>query len=159
MVYSIFGCGRRPRWVYLVREREDGEFNKLHVDSFIQQFRETLAFSGLTGSDKIVDEDPGNLANSTESTGAKPTPPDILNGMFDNLFQKQTPARTMQAVQQPQPETKREVFTLAEGDVMVQWPARLSASSFQDLEDHLNLILRKVKRSVAGESNAGDQSQ
>jgi hypothetical protein len=39
--------------VYLLRERTGTKFNKDHVDSFIGQFRATIAFANLTSSDTI----------------------------------------------------------------------------------------------------------
>jgi hypothetical protein len=42
----------------------------------------------------------------------------------------------------------QDVFTLEEGDVMIQWPKALSAASYQDLEDWLELIKRKAKRAI-----------
>jgi hypothetical protein len=47
--------------------------------------------------------------------------------------------------------TRREVFTLDEGDVVLTFPDNLSAESYADLESHLQLFLRKAKRR-AGET-------
>ena len=41
-----------------------------------------------------------------------------------------------------------EVFTLEEGDVVFQWPSKLSPESFADFEAWLQIILRKAKRAV-----------
>ena len=55
--------------VYLIREREEGLFNKDHVDGFIKQFRDTISFAKLGVSNKIghttgnVKQD--TLANTT----------------------------------------------------------------------------------------------
>ena len=40
------------------------------------------------------------------------------------------------------------MFSLPEGEVFLQWPEPLSPESYEDFESWLNLILRKVKRSV-----------
>lgn len=40
----------------------------------------------------------------------------------------------------------QEVFNLEEGPVTLTFPEKLSAESYQDLEDHLGLFLRKAKR-------------
>ena len=40
------------------------------------------------------------------------------------------------------------MFSLPEGEVVLQWPEPLSPESYEDFESWLNLILRKVKRSV-----------
>ncbi len=37
---------------YLLREREDGTFNRSSVDAFIDQFRKTLKFAGIHGGDE-----------------------------------------------------------------------------------------------------------
>ncbi len=44
---------------------------------------------------------------------------------------------------------RQEIFSLAEGDVMIQWPERMSEDSFQDFTDWLTILQRKIKRSVA----------
>ncbi len=49
---------------YLVWERK---FNEASVDSFIAQFRNTIAFAGLTSSDKMTDEDDWET-NETQNT-------------------------------------------------------------------------------------------
>lgn len=46
------------------------------------------------------------------------------------------------------PGNKEDVFTLEEGSVVLQWPERLSDESVQDLEDWIQLIIRKAKRSA-----------
>ena len=54
----------------------------------------------------------------------------------------------------PMPETpsvgvRREIFGLDEGDVVLTFPENLSADSYDDLEAHLQLFLRKAKRRIA----------
>ena len=44
---------------------------------------------------------------------------------------------------------KRDVFTLAEGEAVLEWPEGLSANSYEDLEGWLELMLRKIKRSTS----------
>jgi hypothetical protein len=45
---------------------------------------------------------------------------------------------------------KEDTFTLDEGDVVLQWPERLSQESYEDLESWMHLQLRKIKRRVVG---------
>jgi len=47
----------------------------------------------------------------------------------------------------------QDVFTLSEGDVVLQWPAGLSPESFEDFKDWLRLIERKVGRAVRSPSD------
>ena len=49
---------------------------------------------------------------------------------------------------EPVQETRRDVFALPEGEVVFQWPARLSAESFEELSEWSALMLRKIGRSV-----------
>ena len=43
---------------------------------------------------------------------------------------------------------RQEVFALTEGDVTIQWPEVLSPDSYQDFDDWLAILKRKIKRSV-----------
>lgn len=47
---------------------------------------------------------------------------------------------------------KQDTFTLDEGTVTIQWPSRLSKASFDDLNDWLEIMTRKMKRAVVSES-------
>jgi hypothetical protein len=44
--------------------------------------------------------------------------------------------------------SKQDVFSLPEGEVVLQWPEPLSSESYEDFESWVKLVLRKVKRSV-----------
>jgi hypothetical protein len=48
----------------------------------------------------------------------------------------------------------QEVFHLPEGTVTISFPTRLSMESYQDLEDQLSLILRRVKRQAGKDEEA-----
>lgn len=52
----------------------------------------------------------------------------------------------------PPKDARREVFALDEGDVVLTFPDNLSAASYDDLESHLQLFLRKAKRRALGEA-------
>lgn len=84
------------------------------------------------------------------------------------------PTTEMQEVPQPQPHakqpiptpgtiptnrplalgTRQDVFSLNEGNVSIQWPASLSPESYEDLAAWLDILKRKIGRSVA--VNFGD---
>jgi hypothetical protein len=42
--------------------------------------------------------------------------------------------------------TRQEIITLDEGDVVITFPKNLSAQSFNDLKDHLELFVKKMQR-------------
>jgi hypothetical protein len=48
----------------------------------------------------------------------------------------------------PRPGMKQEVFTLSEGDVVLQWPARMTAEEYEDFKGWLKLIENKAGRAV-----------
>jgi hypothetical protein len=43
---------------------------------------------------------------------------------------------------------KQDTFTLDEGPVVLQWPSKLSETSYEDFKDWIELQLRKIKRSI-----------
>lgn len=43
---------------------------------------------------------------------------------------------------------KQDVFSLEEGQVVIQWPSNMSASSFEDVRAWLDILERKISRSV-----------
>ena len=48
----------------------------------------------------------------------------------------------------PQSGTRQDVFSLPEGAVIVHWSFPLSPDSFQDIDDWLDILKRKIGRSV-----------
>jgi hypothetical protein len=54
-------------------------------------------------------------------------------------------------------ESRKEIFNLDEGPVILSFPASLSPESYQDLEDYLTLFLRKAKRNASTRQKSDDQ--
>lgn len=48
----------------------------------------------------------------------------------------------------PKPEFRQDLFSLPEGAVTVTWPGSLSPDSYQDFGDWLDILKRKIGRSV-----------
>lgn len=46
------------------------------------------------------------------------------------------------------PGTKEAILPLEEGDVVLHFPDRMTAESFEDFKDWAELMIRKAKRSV-----------
>jgi hypothetical protein len=57
------------------------------------------------------------------------------------------------------PGMKEDVFSLKEGDVVLQYPERLSSASYEDFSAWAQIILRKIKRSVSDNSTEGGGEQ
>ena len=49
---------------------------------------------------------------------------------------------------------RQDVLSLAEGEAVIHWPTPLSPDSIKDLEEWLDLVKRKIKRSAAEPSDA-----
>jgi hypothetical protein len=45
--------------------------------------------------------------------------------------------------------THREIFAVGEGEVTLTWPKEMSQESYQDIEDWLAILLRKMKRAAS----------
>jgi len=120
---------------FLVRKLE---FNDAHVDGFIRLFRSTIAFANLPDSDIMEGEN-----------GESPPAPE----RDEHTRQIAQPKPVAMTIPPPASGTsKQDVFTLDEGPVVVQWPARLSPESIEDVSQWWPIMLRKIKRSVIGTS-------
>jgi hypothetical protein len=122
--------------LYLLRARDGGHFNRNFVDSFIANFRSTLAFAKLDQADKISPA--GDASRRDDDKGKVPDAKKKPSGDDDPPARR----RVMQAG------IKEDVFNLEEGPVVVQYPERLTQESFEDFESYLQLVLRRAKRSV-----------
>jgi len=123
----------------------DRNFNENSVDDVIKKFKDTVAFAKLDTSSSMSSEWV-DLKQGHSDGGDIGMPPDFRlppkneTGDFGNVPPKK-------------PGMKQDVFTLDEGEVLLQWPAKLTPESYEDLNDWLQLILRKAKRSIADDSN------
>ncbi len=52
------------------------------------------------------------------------------------------------------PDTRQDIFSIGEGSVTIQWPASLSPESFEDVSAWLDILKRKIGRSVKVESGS-----
>lgn len=124
------------------------------VDAFLTNYRKSMQFAGLDRGEVEEKQPDGgalgvngdqkggaDIAKPIQSVGAPPpaAPP------------APTPAPTAAPAFVPGLAKKgagmrQEVFALAEGDVTIQWPERLSAESLEDFTDWLRILERKIKR-------------
>jgi hypothetical protein len=115
--------------VFLLRERET-PFNKDYVDKFIEQFRGTVAFAKLSESDTITPADGGKDEVGDKKT---PTPPVSDSGKG---------RRNMDTA------IKEAVCPLDVGEVVLKWPANISAEEIEDVETWMELMVKKIKRTA-----------
>jgi hypothetical protein len=123
---------------YLVRELT---FNDAQVNRFIKEFRSTIAFAQLDVSDIMTPAD--NAMDDMNDDGSEfhPSP---------EQPKRRLPVQAQSGFQQA-------TFPLNGGDALVQWPEHLSSAEFEDFQDWLELVIRKVKRSVSERAEAGDE--
>ena len=107
-------------------------FNENTVESFIKEFRDTIAFAKLTPSDRVSAEaeDKGGSGKGREN----PVSPVGVEFTFASPSLKTR--------------MQEDVFSLTEGKVTFQWPTPLSADSVQDLKDWLKILERKIARAA-----------
>lgn len=114
-------------------------FSDRAATQFAESFRDTLALAKLEESDYRPSDD------DSEGDGAE-------DGDESDSEDAGDSGRSLVKKPPVKPGMNQDVFTLEEGEVVLQLPSRLSRASVEDLESWLGLILRKVKRAVAPES-------
>lgn len=126
-------------------------FNDKVVDGFIRRLRSTLEFAGLTNLDTLSRQDADR-----ERVTADSTPPDCATTGVDPASHDGEPlpesapsgeSVNEAAVVNVNVNSRRDIFSLPEGEVTVQWPSPLGSDSIKDLEDWLDLLKRKIGRS------------
>lgn len=164
------------------------------VDSFLRDYKKSIAFAGLKGEQEPKDMAESNVVSTEEwkvgdlvqweSQGVWqfPTPKRIrefseekdyafvegsntgipvdqllraVASSTDEVNQSKPPQQCAPAIQAPlvasgpiYPNVRQDVFSLTEGTVSIQWPASLSPDSYQDVIDWLEILKRKIGRSV-----------
>lgn len=115
-------------------------FNPNTVKDFLQGFKETLEFAGL--SDFSV------LGSGQKAEEGSPIPEVIIEEPLPDqpkppiaLYRREVARNGGSATM------RQDVFSLAEGEVVLSWPSSLSADSIADLKDWLKIVERKIARS------------
>ena len=127
----------------------DHNFSDRGAKVFLRVYDNTISFAGLSKSDKKTPEDLGGGAgNAPEADSA------------DDIKRADTSLRIQRPRVQRQKESgmKEDVFTLDEGDAVLQWPATLSSESYDDLKDWLSLMLRKIERQSISTEDSNQSS-
>lgn len=130
------------------------------VDAFLSNYKKSMLFAGLHGhepEEKRIEEVVAEPSSSEMNAAAAGDVGSIKSAQLTPISVTplhQQPSRTMtfHGAVQKGGGMRQEVFALAEGDVTIQWPETLSPDSFQDFEDWLVILKRKIKRSVSAPS-------
>lgn len=142
----------------LIFERGFGEGT---VQGFLRDYKKSLAFAGLVGApneDGDVEGSndtssvygaTGDEVQSAQQVAQQPMAKQIASGQFPTAAPAAKEVLGM----------RQDVFSLAEGPVTIQWPATLSPESLEDFNDWLDILKRKVGRSVGVPANAKTDHQ
>ena len=79
-------------------------------------------------------------------------PLDSSRGAQTALVKVEAEPPVTRKIREARPNMKEDIYTLPEGDVVLQWPARLSQESFDEIKMWTDLMLKKLKRQVAIEA-------
>jgi len=116
---------------YLINDKR---FNDEAVPGFLKDFRDTLTFAKLSNADIIADENKAKDENQNDSKDA-----------INSTSKHQDPLKKAPPVKSG---VAQATLPLEEGMVLLQWPESLSATSLEDIESWLELLKRRVRRSV-----------
>jgi hypothetical protein len=136
---------------YLMFDRVDADeapFSAEAASSLIAEYKSSISFANIEKEGIPM----GLLAHQSENSEVV----QVEDGPKEAHTEPTHSTRTARSA--PKVGMKEDVFSLKEGDAVLQWPAQISAESYQDLEDWTKLLLRKIKRSVV-EQGFGDEQK
>jgi hypothetical protein len=126
----------------------DKDFNHGSVDGFIKKFRQSLSFAGLDRNEAASTDDPQEAEQAETGDGEVYGAQSVANDPPTRPFGwLRAPSGSVASPALPA-DTKQDVFTLDEGQVVLTWPSKMSKTSFEDLEAWIQIVLRKMARSV-----------
>ena len=123
---------------HLVAERG---FNEKSVSDFIAKYKASLDFAELTNAGKMVAGEGGENEDDTASHSGS-------GAQGRQVFQAPAAQESRPALT-PRLTMNESTFPLDEGQVVLQWPAKLSKESYEDLKVWLDLMGTRVARSVS----------
>ncbi|WP_204126887.1 hypothetical protein [Pseudomonas ogarae] len=131
----------------------DKKFNENSVDDFIRQLRVTAEYAKVYSIESEDEDAPLELSASplNDAQMSSHTADAPRESKEANVFLS-APQAVGYAPVVGGGEVRQDTFSLDEGQVVLQWPAKLSENSYEDLKDWLDLQLRKIKRNVRSDS-------
>ncbi len=128
----------------------DKKFNENSADDFIRQLRSTADFAGIYAPSSPESDSPEERLEDIGADEAAQTSQGIPGAAARPAVQQHAtpPVTTTPVTPLPGANVRQDTFSLDEGLVVLQWPAQLSKTSFEDLRDWMELQLRKISRSV-----------
>lgn len=140
--YAHLWRGGRPDEAHALSQLQfEGQFTPDAAKLFLRVFDETIRFISPLRSDS---EDENEM--------------ELTRGAFTPYADKPMIAHAIPQAAPPKPRDvkigiKEDVFSLEEGNAVLQWPSNLSRESFDDLKAWVELVLKKIERSVSASEN------
>jgi hypothetical protein len=131
----------------------DKGFNEGSVVGFLKDFRGTLTYAKLDKTPRIeVNDAPETeLGTDLEERTARVQDKDpVVNATQERAAVTLKPLPPASGV-------KQDTFSLDEGQVVLQFPEKMSSDSYEDFKDWIELQLRKIKRSIPSASSGPQQ--
>ena len=122
-------------------------FNPSAIPDVVSIFRSTMSLAGQESAVYNGAGDESPLRTATERVEVN----DTVASTVPQRPRTMAEAQQMAGVTLVKVEVRQDVFSLVEGPVTIQWPASLSAESYEDVADWLEIVKRKIGRSVASE--------
>jgi hypothetical protein len=149
MYWERWGADRPIDEICLDQMILKDKFTESAAKAFLKVYDETIAFAGLKDGSKVETEG-GDEQQERGSDRDASVQPQSERTLSPAPIAQPAPLPAGRLVLPPKGVgMRREVFSLTEGDVVIQWPEHLSQESFEDVSDWLQILQRKIKRSVA----------
>lgn len=129
------------------------EDTAIHVGDYVQwESQEMLQFAKLKRVNRLSDDGKFAFVDGA-ATGV---PVEELTKGDAPIAESENGGKVETKRVPPKQGMNSDVFTLTEGDVVLQWPSKMSPESFADFKDWLELITRKAKRAIVEKAAESD---
>jgi hypothetical protein len=143
------------------KDEEEIHLQQPSVGDFVQwesqgvlQFKEPRRIREISDDGNWAFVDGSNTGVPMTELTVAPTPASAKVPESPKLTRVDVPPAPKNSVEiRNEVSIRQDVFSLAEGQVMIQWPSVLSKESFEDIADWLKILERKIGRSVSEEPN------
>ena len=113
------------------------------VDNFLVDYKKSMEYAGLLEDAS----DPPSISDGVDLASQQHMPEAGL-AQASTPYVQVSPDHPV-APSEPSSGERSDVFSLNEGPVRLSWPKALSEESYQDLSDWLDLMKRKIQRTVS----------
>lgn len=120
-------------------------FNDSTVVGFINNYRQSMRFAGMTTDDDLSEENVVVADEQMNEDGAEEQHRDQGNAREASQVDF---SGVITRVPHPGEGMRQETFTLSNSDVVIQFPAVMTAEDFEDLCSWLDILKRKIGRQL-----------